>query len=172
MRRQSLNYDIRLARAGDARPIAGMSRRSIEQGLGWRWTETRVLSCIRHPAINVVVAREGSVLAGFGIMEYGEDEAHLLLFAVHRRRRREGVGAALMRWLEATALTAGIGLVRLEARADNPGARSFYRSLGYRETGTIRGFYLGREDAVSIAKDLWAGCGDLPEPPGAWGSGP
>ena len=157
MRRQTLHYDIRLARAGEARPIAEMSRDDIEQGLGWRWTETRVLSCIRHPAVNVAVAREGSALAGFGIMEYGEDEAHLLLFAVHRRRRRAGVGAALVRWLEATALTAGIGLIRLEARVDNPGARDFYRALGYRETRTIRGFYRGREDAVSIAKDLWAG---------------
>ena len=159
MRRQALNYRIRLARAGEARPIAEMSRDNIEQGLGWRWTEARVLSCIRHPAVNVVVAREGSALAGFGIMEYGGDEAHLLLFAVHRRHRREGVGGALVRWLEATALTAGIGLIRLEARADNPGARSFYRALGYREAGTIRGFYRGREDAVSIAKDLWAGGG-------------
>ena len=157
MRRQTLHYDIRLACPREARPIAEMSRDDIEQGLGWRWTETRVLSCIRHPAVNVAVAREGSALAGFGIMEYGEDEAHLLLFAVHRRRRRAGVGAALVRWLEATALTAGIGLIRLEARVDNPGARSFYRALGYRETRTIRGFYRGREDAVSIAKDLWAG---------------
>ena len=157
MRHQALHYDIRLARAGEARPIAEMSRDDIEQGLGWRWTEMRVLSCIRHPAVNVAVAREGSALAGFGIMEYGEDEAHLLLFAVHRRRRRAGVGAALVRWLEATALTAGIGLIRLEARVDSPGARDFYRALGYRETGTIRGFYRGRKDAVSIAKDLWAG---------------
>ena len=157
MRRQTLHYDIRLACPREARPIAEMSRDDIEQGLGWRWTETRVLSCIRHPAVNVAVAREGSALAGFGIMEYGEDEAHLLLFAVHRRRRRAGVGAALVRWLEATALTAGIGLIRLEARMDNPGARGFYRALGYRETRTIRRFYRGREDAVSIAKDLWAG---------------
>lgn len=159
MPRQALNYHIGLACTRDARPIAEMSRDDIEQGLGWRWTETRVLSCIRHPAINVAVAREGSALAGFGIMEYGEDEAHLLLFAVHRRRHRAGVGTALVRWLEATALTAGVGLIRLEARMDNPGARSFYRALGYRETGTIRGFYRGREDAVSIAKDLWAESG-------------
>ena len=156
MPRQALNYHIRLAHARDARPIAEMSRDCIEQGLGWRWTETRVLSCIRHPAVNAVVAREGSALAGFGIMEYGDDEAHLLLFAVHRRHRRAGVGAALVRWLEITALTAGTGLIRLEARVNNPGARSFYRALGYREVGTIRGFYRGREDAVSIAKDLWA----------------
>ena len=157
MPRQALNYQIRLARAGDARPIAEMSRDCIEQGLGWRWTETRVLACIRHPAVNVTVAREGPALAGFGIMEYGDDEAHLLLFAVHPQRRRAGVGAALVRWLEATALTAGVGLIRLEARVNNPEARGFYRALGYREVGTIRGFYRGREDAVSIAKDLWAG---------------
>ena len=159
---RTAHHDVRLAGARDARPIARLSRDCIEQGLGWRWTEARVRFCMRHPAINVAVAREGDALAGFGIMEYGDEEAHLLLFAVHPRHRRKGVGAALVRWLETTALVAGIGLVRLEARVDNPAARGFYRALGYTEVGVISAFYRSREDdrredAVSIAKDLWAG---------------
>ena len=155
MASQEINYDIRLARARDARPIAEMSRDCIEHGLGWRWTEPRVLSCIRHPAVNVVVVRPA--LAGFGIMQYGDDEAHLLLLAVHPRHRRGGIGAALVDWLETTALIAGVGLIRLETRASSPEARGFYRALGYTEIRTVKGYYQGREDAVSIAKDLWPG---------------
>ncbi len=155
MARQAINHDIRLARARDARPIAEMSRDCIEHGLGWRWTEARVLSCIRHPAANVIVVRP--TLTGFGIMQYGDDEAHLLLLAAHPRHRRMGVGAALVRWLEATALTAGVGLIRLEARASSAEARNFYRALGYTEVRTVKRYYEGREDAVSIAKDLWTG---------------
>ena len=62
----------------------------------------------------------------------------------------------LLSWLEQSALTAGIGCVYLEARLVNTAARTFYRQLGYREIRKINGYYLGREDAVQIAKDLWA----------------
>ena len=58
-------------------------------------------------------------------------------------------------WLEACALTAGIGTVYLEARLRNQEARSFYRRLGYREIALVRGYYQGREDGVRIARDLW-----------------
>ena len=88
-------------------------------------------------------------------MQYKDDEAHLLLFAVDRMRRRRGVGTALLAWLEATALTAGIGVVYLEARVRNREARAFYRRHGYLEVARLRGMYRGIEDGIRISKDLW-----------------
>jgi ribosomal-protein-alanine N-acetyltransferase len=149
--------EIRLARPGDARRIAMMSREWVEHGLDWRWTPPRILAAMRDPAINVAVACERGELAGFGIMQYKDDEAHLLLLAVDGRQRRRGIGAALMAWLEATALTAGTGLIYLEARSRNTDARAFYRKLGYIEIMSVRGLYSDREDGVRIAKDLWVG---------------
>lgn len=150
------DHDISLALPSDAARIATMSRDLIEHGLGWRWTAPRIQRVIRDPAINVAIARTGGVLSGFGIMQYKDDEAHLLLLAVDAARRRKGIGAALMAWLEQTALTAGIGFVYLEARASNAEAREFYRKLGYREIKLVRGLYSNSEDGVRIAKDLWA----------------
>ena len=150
------NHDIGFARRDDAQRIAEMSRDAIEYGLGWKWTTERILRCMRSEATNVVVAREGSALIGFAIMQYKDDEAHLLLFAVGAAHRRKGVGSALLSWLEATALTAGIGLISLEARTRNAGARGFYRRHGYQEVALVRGMYRGREDGIRIAKDLWA----------------
>jgi ribosomal-protein-alanine N-acetyltransferase len=147
--------EVGLARPADARRIAEMSRDFIEYGLGWKWTPARILRCLCDASTNVAVAREGAGLTGFAIMQYKEVEAHLLLFAVGAAQRRQGVGSALLSWLEATALTAGIGMISLEARTRNVEARAFYRQHGYREVARVRGMYRGVEDGVRIAKDLW-----------------
>jgi ribosomal-protein-alanine N-acetyltransferase len=149
--------EIGLAHAGDASRIALYSRDLIEYGLGWGWTPTRILRAIAAKDMNVAVAREGDRLIGFGIMRYRDEEAHLLLLGVATDRQRKGVGRALMGWLERTALDAGIGVIRLEARLRNESARAFYRRLGYHEVMLASGLYARHEDGVRIAKDLWAG---------------
>jgi [ribosomal protein S18]-alanine N-acetyltransferase len=146
---------IRLAARDDAPAIAALSRDRIEQGLGWSWTAPRVLRSIVDRASNVVVARGGHRLHGFGIMKYHDDEAHLLLLAVHEAAGRQGIGTAMVAWLERSALVAGIGQVYLEARLTNAAARAFYARLGYREIQTLPGYYQGREACVRLAKDLW-----------------
>ena len=70
---------IRLATPQDAALIAEMSRDYVEHGLGWSWTAARVLAAVNNRATNVAVAGE---LAGFGLMHYGDDSAHLALLAV------------------------------------------------------------------------------------------
>jgi len=148
-------FHIRLASATDAQPIACMSRDCVEVGLGWSWRPARVQRSIADASTNVVVCRDASGLAGFAIMHYGEEEAHLLLLAVDARRRRRGVGSALLAWLEATARTAGLGVIRLEARCTNGAAAAFYGKLGYRPVARVQGWYRGVEDGVRFAKDLW-----------------
>lgn len=148
--------EIGLALPGDARHIAMMSRDQIEHGLTWRWTPPRILRVIRDPAINVAVAREKGQIIGFAIMQYKDDDAHLLLLAVAAAHRLKGVGRALMDWLEATALTAGTGCIYLEARASNAQARAFYCRLGYLEIADVPELYSNSEDGVRLGKDLWS----------------
>ena len=74
--------EIRLATLSDAERIAVMSRDFIEHGLGWSWDAARVARRIRQRDTNVVVAESGSDLVGFGLMQYLDDQAHLLLFGV------------------------------------------------------------------------------------------
>jgi [ribosomal protein S18]-alanine N-acetyltransferase len=145
---------VRLATAADAAGIADLSRDAIEQGLGWSWTRGRVLRSIRDRATNVAVLHERDALLGFGIMQYGDEKAHLSLLAVQATRRRTGLGTLLLAWLEKSAVTAGIERIQLEARVDNPDAVRFYRSQGYRETGSIAGYYNGTLDAIRLEKAL------------------
>ncbi len=145
---------IRLATLGDSRLIAEMSREYIEHGLGWSWTETRVVKSIRDPATNVAVAHEDASVLGFGIMRYGERKAHLVLLGVRPARRKHGLGAQLLEWLEKCAATAGLERIEVEARADNPAALAFYRDQGFLEIGTVPGYYRGLVDAVRLSKSL------------------
>ena len=149
-------HHIALAVASDALPIAQLSRDTIEQGLSWSWTPRRVMRSVKDCATNVVVAREAGRLLGFAILKYADDEAHLLLLAVQPARRREGVGSALLAWLETTVEVAGIASVTLEARADNRAARDFYAAHGFREIGRRDGYYEGVEDAVRMRKQFRA----------------
>jgi ribosomal-protein-alanine N-acetyltransferase len=145
---------LRLARPADATPIARLSRDLIEYGLQWRWTPARVAASIHANNVNVLVANIGEKIAGFAIMRYGDDVAHLDLLAVAPPYRRAGVGRRLLEWLEECAVVAGIFKVALEVRAGNEGAQLFYQRLGYRALAQLPGYYQGSEAALRMGRDL------------------
>jgi ribosomal protein S18 acetylase RimI-like enzyme len=151
---------VRLALPGDARGIAELSREHIEHGLSWRWTETRVLHSIASRSVNVAVIHEHGSLSAFGIMDYGEETAHLALLGVHPRQRRRGLGRMLLLWLESCARTAGIGLIRLEVRADNTGGSAFYAAVGFVTATRLSGYYSAQLDAIRLEKCLAVDAGD------------
>jgi ribosomal protein S18 acetylase RimI-like enzyme len=145
---------LRLARPADATAVANLSRDLIEYGLRWRWTPERVAASIRASHINVLVARTHEDIAGFAIMRYGDDVAHLDLLAVAPPYRRAGLGRQLLKWLEKCAVVAGIFSVDLEVRAENEGAKLFYQRMGYRTIDHLPGYYQGVEAAVRMNRDL------------------
>jgi ribosomal protein S18 acetylase RimI-like enzyme len=71
--------------------------------------------------------------------------------AIHRNR---GLATLLLSWLEKSAVVAGLECIRLEARSDNVIALAFYARQGYRQTGTVPGYYRGVLDAVRLEKKL------------------
>jgi ribosomal-protein-alanine N-acetyltransferase len=131
-----------------------MSRLHIESGLHWRWIPAKVKRHIRDKDTMVLVASTDGVIAGFAIMRFGENQAHLFLLAVQPEFRRTGIGRSIMQWLEKSCRSAGIHQVRLEVRASNRGAMQFYRNLGYRFLGKVAGYYDRRESAAIMAKPL------------------
>jgi|SRR5579864_9187076 ribosomal protein S18 acetylase RimI-like enzyme len=151
-----LSYRLVPARLGDAELLAAMSQVHIERGLRPAWSAARVRWHMHDADSVVLTARLGAMLAGFAIMRYGEDVAHLNLLAVSPEYRRRGVARALVRWLEETALTAGAFIIGLELREGNEAARALYRALGYRELGQIPGYYQGVEAAIRMVRDLRA----------------
>jgi ribosomal protein S18 acetylase RimI-like enzyme len=155
-------YRLEPAREGDAARLAAMSQAHVETGLKPAWGAARIRWYVRDADSVVLTARLGLTLAGFAIMRYGDDVAHLNLLAVEPAHRRRGVARSLVGWLEETALTAGTFIIGLELRAGNEAARGFYRSLGYRELGQIPGYYQGVESAIRMVHDVRTRCESAP----------
>jgi ribosomal protein S18 acetylase RimI-like enzyme len=145
---------IRLATPADAPGIALLSRDLIEYGLHWGWRTERVARAIANPNTNVAIVGPPEAPIAFGIMEYREEHAHLVLFAVRTERQRQGIGSAVLLWLEAVARTAGAQRIQVEARRENLEARSFYNEHGYHERVIDKAMYGGRVDGVLLEKWL------------------
>jgi ribosomal-protein-alanine N-acetyltransferase len=142
------------ARISDAQWIAETSRSLIEAGLPWSWTLRRVSELMRQRESLVVMARSGQELIGFALAQFGSESVRLALLGVATSHQRRGVGQQLIRWVEDSAVIAGLFTMRLEVRANNHSARRFYAALGYREAGTVPKYYSGIEDAVRYTRDL------------------
>jgi ribosomal protein S18 acetylase RimI-like enzyme len=154
---RSQTLDIRLAKPSDGDNIARMSRRLIEAGLPWWcWTPKRVAKAIRSPDTIGIVAKVGRKMAGFAVMYFGDENAHLNLLAVEPVYRRRGIGREMVTWLECSCSVAGILRVSLEVRATNLPAISFYRSLGFDVGERIARYYCGQEAAVRMTRRLAA----------------
>jgi ribosomal-protein-alanine N-acetyltransferase len=145
---------LRAAHRSEAAVIASLSRLHVEHGLRWRWTPPRVRKQIDDPDTTTLVASVDGKIAGFAIMHFGDLRAHLVLLAVEPRYRKTGIGGALLQWLEATCITAGIQDIRLEVRAGNDMAQRFYRNRGFMTMGRIPGYYDRREAAVIMERKL------------------
>ena len=141
---------IRPAEPRDAQAVSAMSRDFIESGLGWKYDAARVLRAMRDKETLAVVACEGAkgakgAVAGFAIMEFGDERAHLVLLAVRPSHRRLGIGQRLLDWLLESARVAGMASIHLELRASNDAARRFYRAMGFYETVLVPGYYRSGE---------------------------
>ncbi len=150
----TVDLRIRLASGNDAADIAAMSRRLIEHGLPWTWQPARVARAIASPNTNVAVVRVQDELVGFGIMEYWDEDAHLVLLAVGPERQRQGIGSSLLAWLEACAIACGSQRIRVEARRDNVAGRCFYIDHGYHEVRLKTRMYSNTLDGVHLEKWL------------------
>jgi len=147
---------IDFATAGDAQVLSTMTRDWVETGLGWSYRAERIARLIASPNHTAVVARDGSRIAGFAIMEYGDERAHLVLLAVRPSHRRRGIARRLLDWLIETAVAAGASSVHVEVRESNPPAHALYRQLAFEESLRIEGYYQGRETAVRMIRILRA----------------
>jgi ribosomal-protein-alanine N-acetyltransferase len=148
------DYRLEPARVADAARLAAMSHQLVESGLRPAWGAQRISWYVRHPESVVLTARSDRTVAGFAIMRYGDDVAHLNLLAVDPAHRRRGIARRLVTWLEESALTAGTFIIGLELRAENREAQDFYRALGYHEVGRVSGYYQGIEAAIRMERDV------------------
>jgi ribosomal protein S18 acetylase RimI-like enzyme len=166
-RMATVGIELGLARPGDAPALARMSRDLIETGLGWDYVPRRIERLIGERATTTLVARAAERIAGFAVMSFGDERAHLVLLAVQPTHQRRGIARRMLAWLLESAAIAGIATVDVELRVANAPARAFYRAAGFVETVEMPGYYRGRESAVrmSLARRAPGALPAFPWPP-------
>lgn len=150
----ALDIELGFASAGDAHPIARLSRDLIETGLGWAYRSDRIAALMAERETVTLVARTRGVAAGFAIMRFGDERAHLILLAVEPAHQRRGIARRMLGWLVESAQVAGMTSLHVELRAGNAPAFSFYRAMGFSEMFRVPGYYRGRETAVRMLRML------------------
>jgi ribosomal-protein-alanine N-acetyltransferase len=113
---------------------------------------------LRMHGSHCIVARMGAgkdaAAAGFIIGASAGLEAHIITLDVVEAFRRQKIGSALLQSLEDFFALSGVRQVELETATQNAAGVAFWQGHGYRKTGVLRGYYLGRLDAWKMRKTL------------------
>ncbi len=122
------------------------------------WSRTNFTDSLASGYDAWTVRGPGGLLAGYYLLMYAVDEAHLLDVAVAAGRQRQGLGRHLLDRIGKRAKEQGMDSILLEVRPTNERALAVYRRYGYREIGRRKGYYPAhaglREDAIVMRLDL------------------
>ncbi|HEX4310786.1 MAG TPA: N-acetyltransferase [Acidobacteriaceae bacterium] len=126
---------------------------------GIAWSKAELQYFLKYPGNVGVLAQDGTGnIAGFAIAgkqhRSGAVVGRLITIDVDPGLRRQGVGHLLIEETERQLGAAGATAVLLEVAVDNATAQGFYERHGYVRTGRIRGYYMGRIDALVMEKQL------------------
>jgi len=136
-------YQLRRAHLDDVPAIMQLERSIFVSDA---WSERSMLSEVTGEHGYYVVAFEPETperIDGYAglLAPRGGEEGDIQTIAVAPRARRRGLGRTLMQALIAEARRRGAREIFLEVRADNPGAETLYRELGFEAIGVRPKYY-------------------------------
>ena len=142
---------VRLLEAADLEPILRIEQRAMANP----WNEGQLRA--EQSAGNGMAwaAESGKTLCGYAFFRTCAPECELLHLAVAPERRRQGVGAELLR--QALAHFAGTHFAAcfLEVRASNQAARRLYEQFRFVQVGQRKNYYNQPvEDALLLRRNL------------------
>ena len=105
------------------------------------WSEEAFLRSLSRRNCIGLVAEAGEELVGYVIYELERVRLHVLNLAIQPEARRSGVGTLLISHLVSKLSPTRRRRIGLEVRETNLAAQLFFRSLGFRATSLLRGFY-------------------------------
>ena len=107
-----------------------------------------------------VIGLVGGNPAGFAMLQLGEkgdwdaSSGELLALAVIPEKQRQGVGQALLRYMENLAGQFDLTEIHLHTAKDNLPARVLFQKAGYMTAGAKKSFYPKGQTAVMMVKML------------------
>ena len=119
-----------------------------------QWSAREILQ-LAQGGTRIWVAEEAGEIVGVSAARTVADEVEVLTLGVAPSWRRKGLARSLMTAALAEAGQAGARQVFLEVRESNQGARAFYATLGFSETGRRRAYYRDpAEDALVLSRPV------------------
>jgi ribosomal-protein-alanine N-acetyltransferase len=116
------------------------------------WSRANFMDSLASGYDAWVLREPAGALAGYFLLMYALDEAHLLDVAVAAPLHGRGVGRYLLDRIAARARAQRMASILLEVRPSNTRALDVYRRYGYEEIGRRKGYYPAhegrREDAI------------------------
>ncbi len=121
---------------------------------GIAYSRFALAAFLAEPGARAWVAEEDGRLVGFVIVRRLRGRrGHVITLDVREEHRRRGVGRALLETAERWLAEQGVRQVRLETAVENP-AVAFWQRMGYETSGVLSRYYLGRQDAYRMEKQL------------------
>ena len=134
-------------------PLIGtMERRNYD----FPWSDGIFRDCVKSGYICRLVMLDDTLI-GYGVMQIGADEAHILNLCIDKPSQGQGFARLLLEHLILEAGQRRANIVFLEVRPSNPRAVDLYQLNGFNEIGLRKGYYdshTGREDALVMARNL------------------
>ena len=116
------------------------------------WSRANFMDSLASGYDAWVLREPSGALAGYFLLMYALDEAHLLDVAVAAPLHGRGVGRYLLDRIAARSRAQRMASILLEVRPSNTRALDVYRRYGYEEIGRRKGYYPAhegrREDAI------------------------
>ncbi|NET91594.1 MAG: GNAT family N-acetyltransferase [Kamptonema sp. SIO1D9] len=141
---------------GDVGPMSRLHTKAFPDGQGWRPAEFE--SLLRQDSTHAYALLSDGALATFGVFQSVVDQVEILTLATDPDHRRKGLARRLLSALEPQFLNAGLKTWLLDVAEDNPGAITFYQTLGFTTDGRRPRYYKRLEgkrvDAILMSKPM------------------
>ncbi|MBE8538692.1 ribosomal protein S18-alanine N-acetyltransferase [Geoglobus acetivorans] len=102
----------------------------------------------------IIVADMGSMVVGYVVLSYRNEEAKIMSIAVKKEFRRRGIGKILLREAIQRAKKRGMRKILLEVRESNVPAQNLYKKFGFEVAGYLESYYSDGEAAYLMNLDL------------------
>lgn len=122
---------------------------------GIAYTRFALAEFLSLPGAAAWVGELDGEMAGILIVRrMGRGRGHVITLDVREARRRQGLGSRLLETAEDWLRKQGVRRVRLETAVKNEAALAFWQRAGFETTAVLPRYYLGREDAYRMEKEL------------------
>jgi ribosomal protein S18 acetylase RimI-like enzyme len=107
-----------------------------------RYHRTWVKNLSKDKDVIIFVAKKNNIITGFLIVKLNKPERYgrIILIAVHKKHRQEGLGSALMREC-IERLNSKVGNIFVKTQKDNYKALTLYRKLGFKPVSGEKVFF-------------------------------